>query len=420
VGIHEFRDDDRGYLSWVGANRDGFVINMRRNFNPIDARTHHASCRTITGENARGGPWTGLYIKLCSVDVGELDEWAIEHAGEPITRCRVCHPGWQLSDRGTVPSTSQSKTAAARPRAESVPERPAELRGPSVDLLSVAAWADDYIRFERRTVWQEELRRELRARLRRLDATAGQVLHATFFGRKHHAADVENLVLYNIDDTGASFADAARYGLRFELGERCPTSPTGRRYAYGYRYELMSRSAGFQNWREGRELASWGWIDLGAFAGAKKLEQVWLALVRAGLHGASSCRSPDTPFAVLATIRPPRATTPKLGYLIKGVIDGVVCAFQAHTDVSTVTELAARVSKNVGAPAAEIEAHLMRQETAVLGSAPRLLHARSQGVIWAPADDLCVAGELLTERPIDSAWALKGKIVELGTEVRSR
>jgi hypothetical protein len=81
-----------GYLRWVSANRLGFVINIRRNLNPIDARTHHASCRSISGENPRAGPWTGMYIKLCSADIGALDQWAngaSKQAHHPVPVMRV-------------------------------------------------------------------------------------------------------------------------------------------------------------------------------------------------------------------------------------------------------------------------------------------------------------------------------------------
>jgi hypothetical protein len=35
------------------------------------------------------------------------------------------------------------------------------------------------------------------------------------------------------------------------------------------------------------------------------------------------------------------------------------------------------------------------------------------GAKWDPADDLCVAGELLTSAPIGATWAIKGEIFEL-------
>jgi hypothetical protein len=91
----------------------------------------------------------------------------------------------------------------------------------------------------------------------------------------------------------------------------------------------------------------------------------------------------------------------------------VVSAFQAHTDTSDIAELAARVSRNVAASPAGIEALLVSQRQAVLGAVPQLLHRRGVGVQWAPADDLCVAGELLAEPSSDSAWSIKGKIIEL-------
>lgn len=231
------------------------------------------------------------------------------------------------------------------------------------------------------------------------------------------AADVENVVLYYIDDTGTSFARAARFGLRFELAARCPPSPTGKHYPYGYRYELAPRSAGFRRWRYGRELASWDWTDLGPFSGVKKLEQVWLALARSDVQCASPGRALDAPFAVLVTIRSPRRTTPVLGGLVKSIFDGVVAAFQAHAHRSNVALLAQRVSHHVTASPREIEARLLNQEKAVLGVVPRLLYLRDKGVQWATADDRCVGGELLTAEPDASTWAIKGRIVEL--ELRS-
>lgn len=70
-------------------------------------------------------------------------------------------------------------------------------------------------------VWQEHPRTEIRSRCRQLEPSAGQVLHATFFGAKHPNADVENLALYYID----SFKVAGRNGIRFEHGADVPPAP---------------------------------------------------------------------------------------------------------------------------------------------------------------------------------------------------
>jgi hypothetical protein len=90
--VQIFRDDDDGYLAWVGSYPTGFVVNIQRSGNPSDARLHHATCRTVSGTNPRRGPWTGAYVKACSADLASLDAWAIQHVGSPTTRCGTCQP----------------------------------------------------------------------------------------------------------------------------------------------------------------------------------------------------------------------------------------------------------------------------------------------------------------------------------------
>lgn len=234
-------------------------------------------------------------------------------------------------------------------------------------------------------------------------------MHATFFGAKLPNQDVENLVLYYID----SFAVPGRHGVRFEIAPRPPASPDGAEYPYGYRYELAPRRGGFAHWRETRRLARFDWAELGSFSGEKKLAQVWLALARGHVQIADPVRAPDTPFSVRVTIRPPLSRTPVVGGLVKGIFDGVVCAFQAHTDAPTVPDVTARISTTVPADPAEIQTLLLKQRRAVLGIVPRLVYAYRAGVKWDPEDDLCLAGELLTGEATGSTWALKGEIYEL-------
>jgi hypothetical protein len=140
---------------------------------------------------------------------------------------------------------------------------------------------------------------------------------------------------------------------------------------------------------------------------------VWFALARAPIEVAHPSRDPTMPFTVRLEIRPPRGVRPVVGALVKGVFDGAVAAFQAHTDRSSVAELAARVAHHLSAAPEEVEALLLNQDKAVLGLARRLLHVRGAGVQWAPADDLCVAGELLTGEGRSASWSLRGVIAEV-------
>ena len=213
VTVSTFDRDDAGYLRWLATHPSGYVINILRSLNAGTARLHHASCRTIGGQPPAGRTWTGPYLKVCSDAAGVLDEWALEHVGASITRCGTCRPSGSGLRGAAKVTSSAATTLPPKPARRAVRGQATEIGGPWPDRPVVEAWVQEYIRFERRPVEQEQLRAEIRRRLGQLTAAADQVLHATFFGAKHPAADVENLALYYIDDTGASFANAARYAI---------------------------------------------------------------------------------------------------------------------------------------------------------------------------------------------------------------
>jgi hypothetical protein len=92
MNVDKFQDDDDGFRGWKRRNPDGYVINIHRTLNPGDARLHRTNCRTIQGTPPRGNKWTSEYIKLCSPDKRELDEWARSTVGCVIRRCGICNP----------------------------------------------------------------------------------------------------------------------------------------------------------------------------------------------------------------------------------------------------------------------------------------------------------------------------------------
>lgn len=73
MSVEMSRDDDRGYVAWLGANASGYVLDIQRTLTPSNA---HARCSTITGTPPRGRTWTGLYVNACSSSLPELDNWA--------------------------------------------------------------------------------------------------------------------------------------------------------------------------------------------------------------------------------------------------------------------------------------------------------------------------------------------------------
>jgi hypothetical protein len=87
--MQRFVDDDDGYLDWLVAHVDGFVINTERSPRPAYVMLHRASCRTISGDPARGLRWTHDYIKVCG-DRNELEEFARRQIGGAAKPCGLC------------------------------------------------------------------------------------------------------------------------------------------------------------------------------------------------------------------------------------------------------------------------------------------------------------------------------------------
>jgi len=122
---------------------------------------------------------------------------------------------------------------------------------------------------------------------------------------------------------------------------------------------------------------------------------------------------PETPFAVRVQIRPPHGRQPVWGGLVKGIFDGVISAFQAHTDTTVLPHVVAQLAKVLPAQPVEIYKHLLDQRRAALGVVQRLVKPFGAGVQWNPADHWCVAGELLAADPVGPRWAIKGELIEV-------
>ncbi len=88
----ELPNNNDGYLNWTAAHSDGYVINIQRSLNPIDARLHRASCHWVNGAPPRGQGFIGSYIKVCSDSLDDLSNWVTERVGSAIRSCGTCRP----------------------------------------------------------------------------------------------------------------------------------------------------------------------------------------------------------------------------------------------------------------------------------------------------------------------------------------
>jgi hypothetical protein len=399
--------------------------------NPSDRNLHHAACDDI--EKMRIGTKKYFFPTFAAAEsfiAGRQAEWG----GGTWTNCQNCSPrAARPPDPARLAALlgeAELGACSAHDGSAAVTDSPAddiiEASGPSSGFRAVEAWSDVYLPFEPKTFAAQELRRELRDRLRRLAAGRNEVLHAVFAGERPQRADVENLLLYNVDMDGGSFASVARDGLRFELATRgVRPAPSGRGRAYAYQYRAVPRSGRLVHWHEVRQLARWEDVQI---MGPPRLALVWLALRRGIERGdvevADEPIGPGAPFAVRLDVRRPTGLTGRTNAapLVKPAIDGVVSALQVQRSIDSSADVAARLAAQLAAaitddvPTPDVVASLLTDSNgAVLGVVERLVVPRADGVQWAPADDLCLAGEVLLDGESADEWQLSGRVAEIAS-----
>jgi Family of unknown function (DUF6308) len=87
AGIEHFEDDDQGFFAWLEANPVGYVVNAERKPKPNYLVLHRPSCPHFKSSSQLN--WTKDYVKFCSSNRTDLEEWAATFGGE-VTRCQSC------------------------------------------------------------------------------------------------------------------------------------------------------------------------------------------------------------------------------------------------------------------------------------------------------------------------------------------
>jgi len=98
TAVASFIEDDAGYLAWLEAHPDGFVLNCEKRPMARYVVVHRASCRSINPTLATvptGKSWTFAYRKVCAGDLDTLIRWSIAAAGPP-SPCGPCKPAGGL------------------------------------------------------------------------------------------------------------------------------------------------------------------------------------------------------------------------------------------------------------------------------------------------------------------------------------
>lgn len=89
-----FDGDDSRYLQWLHENSDGYVINMRRRFDPGYVVLHRAACSSIRRyprmDKYPGGFTERAYLKLCGSSIAELESYLVTVADGSYSISSAC------------------------------------------------------------------------------------------------------------------------------------------------------------------------------------------------------------------------------------------------------------------------------------------------------------------------------------------
>jgi hypothetical protein len=98
-----FSDDDLGYLAWIAAHPNGFVLNVP--LQPENQRVvlHRANCKCISNDTYEPNALTGgKHYKICASGEAEFQLAAKSEGlrdGTFSKRCGLCRPWmWEVPD----------------------------------------------------------------------------------------------------------------------------------------------------------------------------------------------------------------------------------------------------------------------------------------------------------------------------------
>lgn len=117
-----FSNDDLGYLAWIAAHPDGFVLNVSCLPDPQCVILHRSACKSISNHTYEPHAFTGRkHHKICAGSEAEL-KFAVKSEGRLdgtfSKRCSLCGP-WTsvaatLGDKAAEPIDLLSATSDER------------------------------------------------------------------------------------------------------------------------------------------------------------------------------------------------------------------------------------------------------------------------------------------------------------------
>lgn len=264
---------------------------------------------------------------------------------------------------------------------------------------SVSVWSVARLKFDQKPTWQTALVADLRVALEGLHFQRGEILSATFTSPDTSSVDVENVLFYNVGS--AAFARTPQT-LRFERAFDDPAPPPmdlSGPANYLHSYACAAPDAPPGHWRRlGSAFAQWRGVTPAKVTGDRASWHVWAATCAAvdagSAEGSREALASADQFGISIDVEVPRklAVTPVAA--VKGVVDGIVAAYQRFDPSPRVAEVGQLLSEEFArfpAPPSvdALDRYLTYDAKRIFAQPP--FNARGRLAI-APADDACVLG----------------------------
>ena len=85
-----FEKNERGYLAWLDAHPNGYVLSSYPRPKASYLKLHRVSCGRISGTPPRGSTWTTPYVKVCAEDRAAIEAWVLKLTSAEVSPCRWC------------------------------------------------------------------------------------------------------------------------------------------------------------------------------------------------------------------------------------------------------------------------------------------------------------------------------------------
>jgi hypothetical protein len=88
--MEHFANDEDGYKSWKQSNSKGFILVSHNPPSGQYLTLHRADCGSLNPHDASTKKWTEKYVKICSANRAELEEWTVKKFQTTAPRCGLC------------------------------------------------------------------------------------------------------------------------------------------------------------------------------------------------------------------------------------------------------------------------------------------------------------------------------------------